>query len=556
MPASHRHAPGALALLEEGVALLRTAPAATLLSYYLGALPFVLGLLWFWTSLSSGTSASQRLPAAALGMTALFAWMKTWQAVFARQLLSELCGDNPGWPGLREMLRLATIQLVLQPPGLLLQPLALVALPALPQTWAFFQSATALAARREFSTREVFRQALREAWRWPWQNVTGLVILLGFGFFVFLNVASGALALAQLLKTLLGIETTFSRSLGASLNTTTLLMLVSLTWLCLDPLSKTFYVLRCFHGDALRSGQDLRAQLRRLAAASGILLVCLLAPPRASAATNAAANQPAAAQAAVAKAAPGVAPATLDQAITETLRSPDYDWRGRREPKESDKNWLVAKLEDLRQWLAETFQNALDTLRDWLRKLFTRRSSAPGGGLGAVSATRVLMVVLIVVLAVLLVVAIMRAIQQRRSTPVVAAQAIAATPDLTGDDVHADQLPSDGWARLAADLIERGELRLALRALYLGSLALLADRGLLTLQRFKSNLDYQRELNRRAHALPGLAERFATNTHLVDRVWYGRDEVSRETVDRFAQGVNAMRAGGQDLPGAKPPLPA
>ena len=49
---SGKRARGPFDLLEEATHLLRTAPAATLAVYYLGAVPFVLGLLYFWADMS------------------------------------------------------------------------------------------------------------------------------------------------------------------------------------------------------------------------------------------------------------------------------------------------------------------------------------------------------------------------------------------------------------------------------------------------------------------------------------------------------------------------
>src|ERR1700733_8371753 len=99
---------------------------------------------------------------------------------------------------------------------------------------------------------------------------------------------------------------------------------------------------------------------------------------------------------------------------------------------------------------------------------------------------------------------IFRAIRNRRKSAIVAAEAIQSAPDLRDENVGADQLPEDGWTKLARELLAKGELRLALRAFYLASLAHLADRNLINLARFKSNRDYERELRWRAHALPAL----------------------------------------------------
>ena len=82
-----------------------------------------------------------------------------------------------------------------------------------------------------------------------------------------------------------------------------------------------------------------------------------------------------------------------------------------------------------------------------------------------------------------------------------------AVPDLNEESVTADQLPEDGWLQLARELMERGELRLALRASYLAGLAHLGHRELIHLARHKSNRDYDRELHRRARAQRRAARR-------------------------------------------------
>ena len=82
-------------LIEEATHLLRTAPAATLATYYLGAIPFVLSLLYFWADMSRSPFASQHLAEAALGMAALFVWMKFWQVVFARRIRAQVAAETP-----------------------------------------------------------------------------------------------------------------------------------------------------------------------------------------------------------------------------------------------------------------------------------------------------------------------------------------------------------------------------------------------------------------------------------------------------------------------------
>src|SRR5262245_61730568 len=95
----------ALDLIEEATQLLRTAPAATLAVYYLGAVPFALAFLYFWADMSRSPFANQYLAESALATAALFIWMKFCQALFARRLRAQLTAKPlPRWSA-RESLR-------------------------------------------------------------------------------------------------------------------------------------------------------------------------------------------------------------------------------------------------------------------------------------------------------------------------------------------------------------------------------------------------------------------------------------------------------------------
>jgi hypothetical protein len=87
---------------------------------------------------------------------------------------------------------------------------------------------------------------------------------------------------------------------------------------------------------------------------------------------------------------------------------------------------------------------------------------------------------------------------------------------------------------LARQLAEKGSLRLAIRAFYLASLAGLADHELITIEKFKSNQDYEMELHRRAHQKEGLLAAFSKSREIFERVWYGMYNISRPDLDNFA----------------------
>ena len=543
---------GSFDLIEEATHRLRTAPVATLAVYYLGAIPFVLGLLYFWADMSRSPFAGQHLADSALGMAALFLWMKFWQVIFARRLRAYVAaGPPPRWT-IRRWGRILLTQAIVQPSGLFVLPLSLV--PMLPAAWvyAFYQNVTALDDGGPAGTSPLLKKSWKQAMLWPRQNHIVLAIMSGFGFYVFLNWAVTGLVLPHLIKMLVGVESVFTKSTFSMLNTTFFAGMLGLTYLCVDPILKTVYVLRCFYGEALESGEDLRAELNSVAVASQplaalvvLLLGLLCASPARAADTPAPATSPAPAPVSLA-----VPPAELDRAISRIIHEDKYTWRIPREKiagPESEKGMIARFLEKAGDMIRKWLRAARDWLADILEKLFRRRypdSGSGGSGYGWIEALQILLYGLVAAVLAALAVLLYRVWRDRRSPAVIASEPIQPAPDIHDENVGADQLPEDGWTKLARELLERGELRLALRAFYFASLAHLAARNLISIARFKSNRDYERELRRRGHSFPDLLSVFGDNLVSFERIWYGLHDVNRELVDRFAAAVERMKAAG------------
>ncbi|HEY5041248.1 MAG TPA: hypothetical protein VIK53_04540 [Verrucomicrobiae bacterium] len=546
--AKRQHGRNAFDLIEEAVHLLRTAPAATLAVYYAGAIPFVLGLLFFWTDMSRSPFAGQHLAEASLGVGALFLWMKFWQAVFARRVRAQIAAEPPPPLNFRRALKMVATQTILQPLGLFLIPLALA--PVIPFVWvfAFFQNVTALDDGDDPGLLKLFKKAFMQATLWPLQNFFGLAILLAFALFVFLNWAVACLMLPGLLKMLFGVAFAFSKSPLAMLNTTFFAGMFGLTYLCVDPILKTIYALRCFYGESLNSGEDLKAELKRfviapskLAATMLILLLILFTAP--VKAENAAAPT-------VPPTTQKISPPDLDHAIGQTIHERKYTWRLPRDTTvESDANeGVIMKFLDkvgamLRQWRHAVW----DWLEKMLQKLFHNwpgPTQTGSNGYGWIMSVEILLYALVAAVLAALAIFLYRVWRGRRKSAVAVAEAVLPVPDVADENVRADQLPEDGWTKLARELLERGEFRLAMRAFYLASLSHLAARNLISIARYKSNHDYERELCRRAHAIPGLLPVFGDNIFAFERVWYGLHDVNRELVGQFAANVEKMKATG------------
>lgn len=549
-PAQRRQqARPALDLIEEAIHLLRAAPGGVLAGYFIGTLPFILGLLYFWADMSRSPYARQHVVEAALGVTLLLVWMKFWQAVFARQLRAFAAGEAPPPLTARRCFRIAIGQATLQPTGLFLLPLA--AIPALPLAWvyAFYQNLTALGDSDAPTVRELFRRSAKQARLWPRQNHLVLFILSLFAGLVFLNCCVGCGMLPHLFKILFGVETVFSRGGLAILNTTFFATMFALTWLCVDPIIKAVYVLRCFYGDSVQSGADLRAELRQFAPDITRIAACLIAFLLLSHSAPASAAETPKAPATAQKT---ISPDALNRAIDETIQHRKYTWRMPRErvadAEAAEKGILAGFFESVGRMIRDAIKGTLEWIGKILRKIFGGRNwnLTPSGGSGSGWAVMLEILLYVLVAAVLCAIGflLVRLWRNRQPKPeLVQTEALQPVPDLLDESVSADQLPEDGWIKLARELLARGEFRLALRAFYLSSLAHLAERNLISLARFKSNHEYERELNRRAHSFPNLRQSFGENVNAFDRVWYGTHEANGELVTQFASNVERIKTG-------------
>ena len=245
-----------------------------------------------------------------------------------------------------------------------------------------------------------------------------------------------------------------------------------------------------------------------------------------------------------------VSPVELDRAIEQVIQQRKYTWRLPRKElaTPADEPGILARFF---KRVGQLIRDGLKATAEWLGKLLSRlfsgwsppSMSAPGFDWYRLS--QILLYVLVTVVLSAAGILLFRMWRNRRRNPeILQTEAIQPVPDLTDENVGADQLPEDGWTKLARELLARGEFRLALRAFYLASLAHLAERNLISLARFKSNHDYELELGRRAHSFPSLLQVFGENVGAFDRVWYGRHEASGELVTQFAANVERIKAGG------------
>jgi hypothetical protein len=254
-----------------------------------------------------------------------------------------------------------------------------------------------------------------------------------------------------------------------------------------------------------------------------------------------------------------ISPPDLDQSIEQVLGRREFNWRLPREKPAGDNSekgffaaFMDGLIETLRSW-AKAIGGAVKAVVrwladgvDWLREMiFGKRAGGQASGSAGtdwMAALQGLIFVLLVLVACAVAILFYRTWRRRGAGKEITGKAVASVPDVADENVTASQLPEDEWLRLARELMGKGDLRLALRALYLAGLAHLAQREMIRVAKFKSNRDYEQELRRRARALPELQAAFAENVGIFDRVWYGLHDVTQEALQRFQMNLEKIKA--------------
>jgi hypothetical protein len=455
------------------------------------------------------------------------------------QIRARLFDENPSPWSLQRIGSIAATQSLIQSSRFFVIPIAFLMVIPFGYCYAFYQNVSAHDEAQGRTVRSTCKWAWRQAGLWPRQNHLLIGIYWLFGLVIFINVAIAVIFIPQLVKTLFGVDSAFTLSgMYMILNTTFWIVVLGITYLLLDPLIKATYVLRCYYGSALQSGGDLGTELSRMMAnrkklVAGFLLVSLCFTPFTSFAGQ---RVP-------------VSPTDLDRSIEETMSRREFAWRMPREAIKPDEHKDKGPFEAAGDWLFEMLGKGIKKIRNWITKLLEwlegmlpkpdKQTEQSNGNW--ITPVRVVLTILLILLVAILACIFVRIWRRRRSRAVEIVSAVAVpTPDLTDESVKADDLSTNRWLAVAGELAEKGEFRLAMRALYLATLAHLADCQMITIEVYKSNREYERELNRRAHGHKELLAVFSTSLNFFERAWYGMYRIARPDFDAFAASHQRM----------------
>ncbi len=540
---SRRKGLPALEILEQAIGVLRHSPG-TLVLHYVGAVPFWLGLLYYMADMSRDAYAASEIGQSSLQIALLFIWMKCWQSAAANRLRASLRMEEALPWSIGRVVRIVARQSFYQPLGLIVRPVAVAV--TLPYAWvsSFFQNVTVLDDGSAGTGAGLFERSIAQAKLWPGQQHALISFLYGFGICIWLNIVAALVVVPMCLNKFLGIQSVFTLSIEAYLNSTFVLATFALTCLCLEPIWKAAYVLRCFHGASVRTGGDLSVELKRMRPALRMIPVgvafWIVAASSLAAAPEAAPVSPRVATGS------SIDAGELKIRVGRVLEKREFAWRApRQRAGESKESWASSWAKSVGQTIQGFVKKAsveIGKLVKWILERWMHKKLAEGDLAGENSKWKVqwLLWGSATIVVVGLTWILVRTLRRRRHEPV-SAQSVAVTPDLLAEDVSADALPEEEWLKLAREYAAAGQFQLALRAGWLACLAHLGRRDLLRIAPYKSNRDYREELRRRARNRDQLLGAFGQNFLMFERVWYGCHEVNAGAFEQFTENLEVIR---------------
>jgi Domain of unknown function (DUF4129) len=554
----------AIEALEQGFALFKSTFGWEAWRYYSGAAPLVLCFIPMWVLNGQIRLSEGALLAEAALLTGVYL-LRAWSLASYMHRVRECAFGVPRPAPAGASAQLAAIGRLLAW-KIVLSSAALVGLTTIAgATWCYSACQFAsLEAREDGSKRHSIGDCVALSSQWFGGGLLLFLMLLPLWIAVWLNGLIVALLVPQLLHSILGVNTLLSTPMGMfalSRSSAFWLSVFAGAWLALDPIVKCSFVVVYQHLQSRREGDDLRGLLAslprehqkkvqmmassvvrgRVATRALVVLAAILAGTSPLAVARAE-------QAALIRSSAETTPDTardaqiqkLRRALDEESQRTIYRWHDPEHP--SPPTWFDKLLVKIQQ----RCDRAWNAFQNFLRKLWPRGLNlSPGnekGGTWKLKDVRLWLTLIAILTIGAGAVLIWLRRRREAATQLSISLAIAPLPNLS-DDAVASERSEDEWFALADRLEREGELRLALRSVYLGLLAGLAQREWLTIRRDRTNRDYLNEFARRWGRRPQAAlerrleipEKLRGSLRQFDRVWYGSHVPTREAVAAYRQ---------------------
>ena len=551
----------ALEALERGFALFKSTFAWEAWRYYSGATPLVLCFIPMWVVNGQIRLSDGALLAEAALLTGAYI-LRAWSVASYMQRVRERAFGVPRPAPEGASAQLGAIGRLLAW-KIVLSSAALVGLTTIAgATWCYSACQfTSLEAREDGAKRHSLGGCIALSSQWFGDGLLLLLMMLPLWIAVWLNGLIVALLVPQLLHSIFGVNTLLSTPMGMFAlfrSSAFWLSLIGGAWLALDPIVKCSFVVVYQHLQSRREGDDLRGLLASLPrehqkkaqmiastaaggrVATGALVVLAAVLAGASHTVTAGATQ-----------------ASLTRSSTETLGASAREARIQKlrqaldaESERAIYRWHDAEHPSPPTWfdkllikIGHSIEHAWNAFWNFLRKLWPRRLSLSLGNEKRGWQLKDLRLWLaLIAIFTLAVGALLFWLRRRREAGKLSVLvATAPMPDLSG--AAASERSEDEWFALAERLEGEGDLRLALRAVYLGLLAGLAQREWLTIRRDRTNREYIDEFTRRWRRRPQAAiearveipEKLRSSLRLFDRVWYGSHALTPVAVAAYHQ---------------------
>ena len=559
----------ALEALERGFALFQSTFSQEAWRYYAGAAPLVVCFIPMWVidgqiRISDGVLLLEAIVLAAAYMLRAWTVGSYMQRIRERAFgvpRSKPAGAAAKWAVIG---RLLAWKIILSAASLA----TLASVAGAPWFYSACQYA-GIEAQEEWSDRHSLGGCLALAGQWYGGSLLLFLMMFPLWIAVWLNGLILALALPQLLHSIFGVNTLLSTEMGRlSLidSSAFWFALFGGTWLAFDPIVKCTYVVAYQQLRSRREGDDLRGLLASLpreqqkkaemiaaagagrgAKSASMVVLAAILLGGACRTVNARATQTLASGSST-----EAHPNSVDEARVQKLRQAldvesqreIYRWHDGEHP--SAPTWFDKQLVKI----GHAIRRGWDALVNFIRSLWPKGLSLSFGN-GKQDGWRLknLRLWIGLIAALTLLTGAFFFWRRRRREPAQLSIPFSATPLLDLNDAAvANQQSDDEWFALANRLEAEGDLRLALRAAYLGLLAGLAQREWLTIRRDRTNREYLDEFARRWRRRPQAAvearaeipEKLRGSLSLFDRVWYGAHALTPAAVAAYRHDLREL----------------